>query len=111
MESMKIRVLQNNIALFGQLYISMQSRDCDLREFFAHAIQSFLPSLSDLGKLHLTNTKSEILKCFEQPVYPEPPSVYDSAVQDDAVIVHCLPTTGVSIFNEYTEKIIYSLPE
>ena len=34
-------VLQNNVALFGQLYILMQSRDGDLKEFFAHELQSF----------------------------------------------------------------------
>ena len=56
----KIEVLQNNVEHFGQLYIAMQSRDGDLREFFAHEIQSFLPSLSDFGKLHLPNTKSEL---------------------------------------------------
>ena len=37
----KIKVLQNNVALFGQLYISLQNRDNDLAEFFAHEVQSF----------------------------------------------------------------------
>ena len=54
-------MLQNNVALFGQLYISTQSRDGDLKEFFSHEIQSFPPSLSDYGKLHLPSTKSELL--------------------------------------------------
>jgi len=30
----KLKVLQNNVPLFGQLCISMQSCDGDLREFF-----------------------------------------------------------------------------
>ena len=51
----KLKILQTNVALFGQLYISMQSREGDLKEFFAHEIQSFPPSHSDLGKLHLPN--------------------------------------------------------
>ena len=55
----KIKTLQNNVALFGQLYVSMQTRDSDLAEFFAHEIQSFPPSLSDFGKLHLPSTKSD----------------------------------------------------
>ena len=59
----KIKVLQNNVALFEQLYISMQNRDGDLSEFFAHEIQSFPPSLSYFGKLHLPNTKSNVLSC------------------------------------------------
>ncbi len=29
-----IKVLQNNVAFFGQLYIAMQSREGDLGEFF-----------------------------------------------------------------------------
>ena len=40
----KIKVLQNNVALFGQLYISMQSRNADLKEFFSH--DSIIPTLS-----------------------------------------------------------------
>ncbi|KAI0241548.1 hypothetical protein LSAT2_023844 [Lamellibrachia satsuma] len=90
----KIKVLQNNMELFGQLYVTMQSRDGDLREFFAHEIQSFPPSLSDVGKLHLPSTKSELLTCIEQPGQPEPPSLYDCKVVDGVVIIHCLPATG-----------------
>ena len=101
----KIKVLQNNVALFGQLYISMQSRDGDLNEFFAHEIQSFPPSLSDLGKLHLPNTKSDLLKCLDQPGLPDPPSTYDCIVLDGAVVVHFLSTKEVSTFNEYADKV------
>ena len=95
----KIKTLQNNVALFGQLYVSMQSRDGDLVEFFAHEIQSFPPSLSDFGKLHLPSTKSDLLRCLEQPEEPEPPLTYDCKVMDGAVVVHCLPTS-VSTFDE-----------
>ena len=100
----KIKTLQNNVALFGQLYVSMQSRDGDLAEFFAHEIQSFPPSLSDFGKLHLPSTKSDLLGCHEQPEEPEPPLTYDCKVMDGAVVVHCLPTS-VSTFDEYADKI------
>ena len=101
----KIKLLQNNIALFGQLYISMQSRDGDLEEFFAHEIQSFPPSLSDLGKLHLPSTKSDLLKCLEQPGMADPPLAYDCILLDGAVIVHYLSTKTVSTFNEYADKV------
>ena len=101
----RIKVLQNNVALVGQLYISMQSRDADLKEFFAHEIQSFPPSLSDFGKLHLPNTKSDILKCLEQAEPPEPPSICDCIVLDGAVIVHILPTAEARTFSEYADKV------
>ena len=35
----KMKALQNNVALFGQLYIAMQNCQSDLNEFFAHEIQ------------------------------------------------------------------------
>ena len=83
----------------------MQSRDGDLEEFFAHEIQFFPSSLSDLGKLHLPSTKSDLLKCREQPELSDPPSTYDCIVLDGAVIVHFLPTKTVNTFSEYAEKI------
>ena len=75
-------MLQNNVALFGQQYISMQSREGDLKEFFAHKIQL---SLSDFGKLHLPNTKSDLLQCFELSDVPDPLLIYDCLVLDGAV--------------------------
>ena len=83
----------------------MQSRDGDLEEFFAHEIQSFPPSLSDLGKLHLPSTKSDLLKCLEQPGMADPPLAYDCILLDGAVIVHYLSTKTVSTFNEYADKV------
>ena len=83
----------------------MQSRDGDLREFFAREIQFFPLPLSDLGKLHLPSTKSELLTCTEQPGQPEPPPTYDCKVLHGAVIFHCLPTTGVSTFSDYADNV------
>ena len=40
----KMKVLQNNVALFGQLYIAMQNRESDLEEFFVHEI--VIPTLT-----------------------------------------------------------------
>ena len=36
---------------------------------------------------------------------PEPPSIYDCKVLDSAVIVHCLPTSSISTFHEYANRI------
>ena len=98
-------MLQNNVALFGQLYIVMQNRVSDLDQFFAHEIQSFPPSLSDFGNLHLPGTKSDLLHCLEQPDQPEPPSAYCCKVFDGAVIVHCLPVIGTSTFDGYANEV------
>ena len=72
----KMKVLQNNVALFGQLSIAMQNRQSNLNEFFAHEIQS----LSDFGMLYLPGTKSDLLPCLGQSTKTEPPSTYDCKV-------------------------------
>ena len=97
-------MLQDNVALFGQLYISMQNHDGNLTEFFAHEIQSFLPSLLDFEKLHLPSTKSGCLDCESS----DPPSTCDCIVLDGAVIVHFLPTKAVNTFDEYADKVFVS---
>ena len=101
----KIKVLQNNVSLFGQPYISMQSREGDLDEFFLHEVQSFPPSLSEFGKLYLPGTKSELMKCLEPSQQSTPLEAFDGKVMDGAVVVHCLPTTGIKTFNEYAEEV------
>ena len=83
----------------------MQNRLSNIDEFFAHEIQSFPPSFSDLGMLHLPGTKSDLIRCLEQPVQEEPPSAYDCKVLDGAVIVHCLPTFNVTTFDEYADVV------
>ena len=101
----KIKVLQNNVSLFGQPYISMQSREGDLDEFFSHEVQSFPPSLSEFGKRYLPGTKSELMKCLEPSQQSTPLEAFDCKVMDGAVVVHCLPTTGIKTFNEYAEEV------
>ncbi|CAM1331975.1 Uncharacterised protein r2_g4082 [Pycnogonum litorale] len=73
----KVKVLENNVALFGQVYISLQNRDGDINEYFAHDVQSYPPSLSDFGKLNLPGTKSQLLQCIEEPNQTEPPAAFD----------------------------------
>ena len=59
-EGNKLKALQNNLCLVGQLYISMQSREEDLEKFFSRKVQSFPPSLSEFSKLYLPGTKFEL---------------------------------------------------
>jgi hypothetical protein len=48
----KHKALKEDCNLFSQLFISCQSRQCDLREFFKFENQPFPAALSDNGKLH-----------------------------------------------------------
>ena len=95
-QSKTIKVLQNNVALFAQLYIAMQNRDADLGEFFSHEVQSFL---------RLSSNKSELLRCITQPRQPDPPTQFDCKICDGAVIVHCIPVTGVITFDDFAENV------
>ena len=102
-QSKKIKTLQN-VVLFAQLYIAMESRDADLEEFFSHEVQSFPPSLSEFGNLRLPSMKSDLLKCIIKPQQPESPSLFDCKIFDGAVHVHSLPVTGHT-FDDYAEKV------
>ena len=50
-QNQKVKSLRDDVALFGHLYITMQNRNRDLKEFLSHEMQPFPPSLSDYGKL------------------------------------------------------------
>ena len=100
-----ISALQNNVALFAQLYIAMQNRESDLEEFFAHEVQSFPPSLSVYGNLRLPTAKSNLLECLPVVEQLDPPNHFGCRILDGAVIVHCLPTTGATTFKDYAEKV------
>jgi len=67
----KIKAHENNVSLFGQLYISMQSREGDLKEFFSHEVQSFPPSMSEFGKLYLPGTTFELMKSLHESMPPD----------------------------------------
>ena len=64
-------------------------------------IQLFPSSLLDFGKLHLSNTKSNLLKCFEEPEQPKLPLNYVCRELDGAVIVHVLLTAEDNTFCAY----------
>lgn len=98
------KALQNNVVLFGQLYVSMQNREHELKEFFAHEVQAYPPSLSDFGELRLPSAKSDLLKCLEHPNDLHPPPTYDCQVLDGAAVVHFLSTSGNTTFGDYANN-------
>ncbi|KAJ8387985.1 hypothetical protein AAFF_G00147760 [Aldrovandia affinis] len=66
-DSSKQKVLKEDCQLFSKLFISCQSRECDLKEFFRHENQSHPAALSDGGKLH-TCQKSHLTTILESQV-------------------------------------------
>lgn len=97
--------LKSDVELFSRLYISCQTRDGNLEEFFRHENQACPPSLSDGGKLHL-GAKSDLLACLEDLSEPqsEAPSV-TSVVLDGAVIVQMLKPGAAKTFRDYADMV------
>ena len=108
----KIAVLQSNLTLFAQLYVALQNREGDMREFFSHEVQPFPPSLSEFGNLRLPSAKSDLLKCLHPSSdgHTNSPTQFNCKVLDGVVIVYCLPTVEASTFHEYAEKVFHSSP-
>ena len=61
-KQVKIKLLHNNAALFGQLYVAMQSWNGDLEELFANEIQ-FTPSVLHSQTLVSCTCRTRSLTC------------------------------------------------
>ena len=88
---------------FSRLYISCQTREGNLEEFFKHENQSCPPSLSHLGKLCLPGNKAELTTCLESHCQPrsELPEGIEVVVIDGVALVNMLKPSAVKTFSEY----------
>lgn len=103
--SHELRSLKSNCELFSRMYISCQSRNGDMNEFFRHENQAAPPSLSDMGGLRHC-TKSDLIGCVESLIVApqnDAPDV-DAKVLDGSVVVNMLPPKACATFGEYAEK-------
>ena len=69
-----------------------------------HENHPYPPSLSDTGKLWL-GKKSDLLTVLTQKTQYEPPSSFDVKVLDGTVVVHFLPASSVTTFDEYVSSV------
>ena len=104
--SRQVSSLKSNCALFARLYISCQSRDGDLDEFFKHENQGCPPSLSDLGKLHLPRKKSELVECLQADanLQSSMPTGINTIIIDTVAIVNMMKPEVEKTFAGYAEK-------
>ena len=100
----KISLLKNDVALFSRLYIVMQQRSSDMTTFFSHENHPFPPSLSDCGKLRF-GKKSDLLEILTKDIQNDPPNCIDVKLLDGAAVVHLLPTSNVTTFDEYADVV------
>jgi len=99
--------IKNDRELFARLYISCQTRDGKLEEFFRHENQA-CPALSDGGSLY---TKNDLLACLEEvsDAKIETP-VTTCIVLDGAAIVQTLKPAASKTFAEYAQQIFIPYP-
>jgi len=72
--------------------------------FFRHENHPYPPSLSDRGKLRI-GKKSDLLNLLSEEAETQPPNVFDVKIMDGAAIVHLLPPTGISTFDDYASSV------
>ena len=76
--------------------------------FFGHENHPYPPSLFDRGKLRSTK-KSDLLSTLAQETESsEHFTSFDVKVLDGAAIVHLLPTTNITTFDEYASDVFIS---
>ena len=100
-DSSKQKVLKEDCQLFSKLFLSCQSRECDLKEFFRHENQPFPAALSDGGKLH-TCQKSQLTTILETHVtIPDTEPEADTIIIDGSALVNSLPPRSSKTFEDY----------
>ena len=100
-DSSKQMVLKEDCQLISKLFISCQSRECDLKEFFRHENQSFPAALSDGRKLH-TCQKSQfaiILETYGTIPHTEPEA--NTIIIDGSALMKSLPPRSSRMFEDY----------
>jgi len=106
-EKQQLTSMKSDVELFSRLYISCQTRDGNLKDFFQHENQAWQPVLSDWGRLWF-GTKSELLTCLED-LSPSQTKAPDATfvVLDGAAIIQMLTTSyrTTQTFKENAHKV------
>lgn len=99
--------LKSDCSLFSRLYISCQTREGDLDNFFSHENQPVPPSLSQGGALR-QGTKSDLVHCLtsvDDSVSETTIGHVDAVVIDGAAAVHMLKPGTVKTFQDYADNV------
>ena len=102
----KLDSLKGDCHLFSRLFISCQSRKCDLQAFFQHENQNCPPSLSQNGMLY-SGVKSQLLEVLEQgtnKTYEQPNA--DTVIIDGAALINANSPGATKTFDDYAAEVI-----
>ena len=101
----QIFVVKSNCELFSRMYISCQSKNGGMDEFFKHENTSAPPSLADNGVKRF-GTKSDLLECMES--YASSTKIkpmVNAEVLDGLTLVHMLMPHKCKFFDDYAGKV------
>ncbi|CAB4012719.1 Hypothetical predicted protein, partial [Paramuricea clavata] len=98
--------VKSDCALFSRLYISCQTRDGDLDDFFMHENQGCRPSLSNQGKLRLPKKKSELVDCLlgDGTAAQSTRETVNVTIIDGTVAVNMIRPSKETTFEDYALK-------
>ena len=104
--SQKMASLRSDCNLFSHLFIASKYCDGDLEDFFSHENHPWPPSISEHGKLRLSNKKSGLLSCLgESTMHREAPMIFHAKIFDGPAIIHSLSTKQASTFEKYGDEV------
>ncbi|KAG0718686.1 hypothetical protein GWK47_007523 [Chionoecetes opilio] len=99
----QVSMLKDDVALFSRLYIVTQHRDgtwtpsSSMR--ITHTLLLWLKRELRQGK------KSDLTNILAQKTQEEPSGSFDVRVLDGAAVVHLLPVTGITTFDDYASGV------
>ena len=101
----QLAALKSDCGLFSRLYISCQTRDGDIDNFFSHENQAAPPALSTGGKMRI-GIKSDLLRCLESDLIEHNTvPVADAIIIDGAAVVQMLNPGTARTCKEYGEQV------
>ena len=102
----KLQSIKDDCQLFSRLFISCQSRQCDLKEFFMHENQTTPPSLSQNGCLNI-GTKSDLMTVLETDInLPGAEPKADAFIIDGAALINEKSPGTARTFDDYAKDVI-----
>ena len=97
--------------MLSRLFISCQTKEYDLHEFFQYENQSSLASLSDDGTLHNCQ-KSQLVDILESLVtMPDTEPEADIVIIDSSAFCNILPPRASKTFDDYIRQDLISKVE
>ena len=102
----KLLSIKDDRQPFSRLFISCQSRRCDLNEFFMHENQNTPPSLSQNGCLNL-GTKSDLMDILQTGIaLPDAEPNADEIIIDGAALINQKSPGAARTFDDYATEVI-----